>query len=115
MQPVDPSADGVAHLVARQQAGGPVQARERRAQVVGDVRDEPPLALDAALHRLGHAVDGIAELRHLVMPAGSDPRVELARRDALGGRRRPPQPQRQPAREQQAHERAERRRRSGGS
>ena len=86
---------------------------QRRAQVVSDVRHEPPLALDPLPHRLGHPVDRLAELRDLVAAAGVDPRVELAGGHALGDRRRPPQPQREPSGQQQADQRASRRSRRG--
>ena len=104
---------GVADLVVVEQAGRRLQPGQRRAQVVGDVRHEPPLALDPHAHRLGHPVDRLAQLRDLVMAGGIDPRVQLAGGHPLGDRRRPPQPQREAAGQQQAEQRpADRRRHS---
>ena len=64
-----------------------LQARERRAQLVGRVGDEAPLRLERLLERSEHRVERRAEARELAAASLGNALARLARLcDPLGGR-----------------------------
>ena len=67
--------------------------RQRGAQLVRGVGDERALAGERGGEPVEHVVEGVGEHPHLVPGAAGlvDPRLELARVDAGGDRRHPPQ------------------------
>src|SRR5206468_9061393 len=67
--------------VAAQDVDVRLQARQRRAQLVGGIGDEAPLCLERLLERGEHRVEGGAQGRELVVPAL---RNTLARFASLG-------------------------------
>ena len=84
--------------------------RQRRAELVRGVRDEPPLGLERGLQTREQAVDRVAELLQLVVRAGErEPLVEVLLRD-LARRRghRPQRAERAPGHQPAEQDRAER-------
>ena len=82
------------------QLDGELEARERRAEFVGDVAEQAALADDQLLQAVGHLIEGAAELPDLVLAPGLDADGEIAlaeERDGGGdscgwARRRRPRP-----------------------
>ena len=69
----DPNVDG--HVMQVLDGGGGVveddvdgctHHRQRRAQFVGGIGDEPPLAVESALEPVEHLVEGLGQLLELV-------------------------------------------------
>ena len=61
------------------------QRHQRRAQLVGDVGGEPGVALDSLLQRRGHVVERAGEHAEVGIVGGSEPRLQPAAGDRLGG------------------------------
>ena len=75
-------------LVLLQHLDVRLHARQRRAQLVRRVRDEPALRLERLLECAEHRVEGAAEARELVAAADGHALARLAGlRDSLRGRR----------------------------
>lgn len=75
--------------------------RQRCAQLMGGVGDEPPLPVEGAVQPLQHGVEGVSEVFDLVIgPVQRDAFVQAAVGDAAGGRGDPLQGAQRPAGQQ---------------
>ena len=61
------------------------QRHQRRTQLVGDVRGEPGIALDALLQRRGHVVERAGEDAEVGIVGRREPRLQPPAGDRLGG------------------------------